>query len=404
MMQHFMNRHPTETLAEKRLAFAARTGFTVIELLVVIGIIMLLISIFAVTFGNTILTARERATQATILKIDGLLQQRIESFHRAVDKNLEQGVKTQAYINAVKRELGMQSADTTDFAPAMKILVRKYLYRTSFPQSFNISEMPSTHPLLTNPAYVSSNHQQKTESSACLYYVLTQARIFGAPPVSPDNFSSNEVRDTDGDGLLEFIDAWGEPLRFYRSPTALLRNAPNTSAPPDLQSTSAAPSLLPSGKYQLIHSPPDVQRLYGKVLMPNLQPDARDLIPPIDPDAPKVDALAIDPDDAYGRISAMLSQVIDPTDSDPQDPPSMRYNPKSTEVSRREAAFRNRYHHLDTFFSPLILSAGGGDSEIGLFEPYATAPVNAKHGLPIGYIDGDGASLLNDISNYNSRR
>ncbi len=33
-----------------------------------------------------------------------------------------------------------------------------------------------------------------------------------------DDFTSKEVQDTDGDGLMEFVDAWGEPLQFYRWP------------------------------------------------------------------------------------------------------------------------------------------------------------------------------------------
>ncbi len=33
-----------------------------------------------------------------------------------------------------------------------------------------------------------------------------------------EDFTDREVRDTDGDGLPEFVDAWGEPLQFYRWP------------------------------------------------------------------------------------------------------------------------------------------------------------------------------------------
>ena len=33
-----------------------------------------------------------------------------------------------------------------------------------------------------------------------------------------DDFTDREVQDTDGDGLPEFVDAWGQPLQFYRWP------------------------------------------------------------------------------------------------------------------------------------------------------------------------------------------
>ena len=33
-----------------------------------------------------------------------------------------------------------------------------------------------------------------------------------------DDFTDREVQDTDGDGLPEFVDAWGQPLQFFRWP------------------------------------------------------------------------------------------------------------------------------------------------------------------------------------------
>ena len=35
---------------------------------------------------------------------------------------------------------------------------------------------------------------------------------------SRDDFTDREVKDTDGDGLPEFVDAWGQPLQFFRWP------------------------------------------------------------------------------------------------------------------------------------------------------------------------------------------
>lgn len=63
-----------------------------------------------------------------------------------------------------------------------------------------------------------ANHKHKTARSECLYAFL----VGGIGPLgsifSPDDFSPNEIKDTDGDGLPEFVDAWGEPLQFYRWP------------------------------------------------------------------------------------------------------------------------------------------------------------------------------------------
>ena len=63
-----------------------------------------------------------------------------------------------------------------------------------------------------------SLHTHKTARSEALYAVLVE----GSGPLgsyfSKDDFTAREVQDTDGDGLPEFVDAWGEPLQFYRWP------------------------------------------------------------------------------------------------------------------------------------------------------------------------------------------
>jgi len=61
-------------------------------------------------------------------------------------------------------------------------------------------------------------HTHKTARAEMLYAVLVEGlgplgSVFGS-----DDFTAREVKDTDGDGLLEFVDAWGEPLQFYRWP------------------------------------------------------------------------------------------------------------------------------------------------------------------------------------------
>ncbi len=73
----------------------------------------------------------------------------------------------------------------------------------------------------TNQALVQSNlaaHQHNTARSETLFAILVE----GVGPLgsvfSRDDFSDREVKDTDGDGLPEFVDAWGQPLQFFRWP------------------------------------------------------------------------------------------------------------------------------------------------------------------------------------------
>src|SRR5690606_9033951 len=60
------------------------------------------------------------------------------------------------------------------------------------------------------------NHDPSTESSECLYLILTEPSLGNSIVADIDR---RFIRDSDGDGLPEFVDAWGKPLRFIRWPT-----------------------------------------------------------------------------------------------------------------------------------------------------------------------------------------
>jgi prepilin-type N-terminal cleavage/methylation domain-containing protein len=61
-------------------------------------------------------------------------------------------------------------------------------------------------------------HTHKTARAEMLYALLVEGQGPFGSVFSPDDFTDREVKDTDGDGLPEFVDAWGEPLQFYRWP------------------------------------------------------------------------------------------------------------------------------------------------------------------------------------------
>lgn len=62
------------------------------------------------------------------------------------------------------------------------------------------------------------NHKHKTARAEMAYAILVEGTGPLGSVFNKDDFNGQEVKDTDGDGLLEFVDAWGEPLQFYRWP------------------------------------------------------------------------------------------------------------------------------------------------------------------------------------------
>jgi hypothetical protein len=72
-----------------------------------------------------------------------------------------------------------------------------------------------------NSALVLANlnaHKHNTARSEMLYAVLVEGQGPLGSVFNRDDFTDKEVKDTDGDGLPEFVDAWGQPLQFFRWP------------------------------------------------------------------------------------------------------------------------------------------------------------------------------------------
>jgi prepilin-type N-terminal cleavage/methylation domain-containing protein len=206
----------THTLTHHPLRSPVRRGFTLLEVLIVVALMALLLSIAVFALGRSITQARETATRTTLLKVDGLLQQRLEALRTLLDTPQRKN-EIQNRLAAKKNYL--QNNSITGVPEKMlQLMVYKDYFRAAFPQN---STDAATLYAAGQP--FNGNAPNAAESSELLYYALTQADTFGVEAVGDSDFTSAEVGDTDGDGRREFIDAWGRPLRFYRWPTRLIR-------------------------------------------------------------------------------------------------------------------------------------------------------------------------------------
>ena len=61
-------------------------------------------------------------------------------------------------------------------------------------------------------------HKHITARAEMLYAILVEGQGPLGSVFNRDDFTDKEVQDTDGDGLPEFVDAWGQPLQFFRWP------------------------------------------------------------------------------------------------------------------------------------------------------------------------------------------
>jgi prepilin-type N-terminal cleavage/methylation domain-containing protein len=210
---------PSHSARHRRLA---RGGFTILELLIVITIISVLLLLTVQVVGAFITQARDTATQTTIRKIQSLLNSRAEALHR-LQKRPNYIVSSVDYNNSDVISLSGGTANPN--VNRRKILAIKRMTKRYFPQRYED---------------VDTDLQPKIKagdtSAEILYDFLTQSNALN-DLIGADAFSTSEVADFDNDGLPEFIDAWGKPLRFYRWPTRLFRPAAGPATGDDVTAT-----------------------------------------------------------------------------------------------------------------------------------------------------------------------
>ncbi len=319
-----------------------RRGFTLLEILIVVSLIAVLAAFLTMAIGRSITQAKEVATRTTLLKIDGLLQQRLEALgnllatpQRKSEVSLriaENGPKDKELDSASVPALGTE---------ARRLLTYKDYLRLSFPQT-----LADNRGLGAASQYFAGNLQNRAESAECLYWIITQADNFGVEPVGESEFTSSEVADTDGDGRLEFVDAWRLPLMFYRWPTRLIR-----AAQPNVW-TSSNPT-------------PAVNRAVAGLLFSGL------------PATGSPDPLQRDPDDRLGLFSTQIvSKGISPLQYESLylsgTAPSYSQAPTTPAPASASDTGYFATHTGDTYHLPLIVS-GGADKDVGLYEPWDCA-------------------------------
>jgi prepilin-type N-terminal cleavage/methylation domain-containing protein len=251
-----------------------RHAFTLVEMLVTVTILGILVSFVYGAMSAAETTAKIAKTRATIAKLHRLIMARYESFKTRripidMSFNADTGaalsltpaqmadIRLDAIREIMRQELPdcvadiLQRPETlpmNSFQPISSDPRKQIVPPTSICQAYYdymLDMQRNLHPWPDRATNLNT-------SAECLYLIITMSC-----PGGREQFSENEIGDTDNDGWPEFIDGWGRPIYFLRWAPRFIPQY-------------GADSLLQTGNPTLQHDPFDTQ---GR------QPYAYQLIP-----------------------------------------------------------------------------------------------------------------------------
>ena len=185
-----------------------RAAFTLVELLVVISIILVLMGLIGSAVSAARGSQRVQATQALITKLDRVVQQHYSSYASRVVAG-----GTSAADRATKLRLLATHELPDNWASVEAITTNTAGVPRTPPQSANAGVFQAIRSLN------SSWPTPEFADAECLFMIVMMGGV--ADCLDCDALATSQKGDTDNDGAFEFLDAWGQPIRYVLWPVDL---------------------------------------------------------------------------------------------------------------------------------------------------------------------------------------
>jgi type II secretory pathway pseudopilin PulG len=229
------------------------SALTLVELLVTIGLITVVSSMFLVAYRAAATEASNIRTQGTIRKISEVLMARMQEYENypinfvkdasntyslaipeeakevipATDTEFEsKGILVERLRVMILRDIMAQEMpDNRDDIKTTTTVMRRYWTGLAVPRP-NIgplpiftsgTESPRAARLRTRLTQARADWYDWISNSELLYLTIEDSTLNGSSAI--ELFGRTEIGDTDNDGFLEFLDAYRQPIQWVRWPT-----------------------------------------------------------------------------------------------------------------------------------------------------------------------------------------
>ena len=257
------------SVIQRKVAAESRKGFTLVEVLVVMIILATMGGMVVAAVQGVSRTARERGTKSIIAAIDAVIQEHYESYKyrplpveipdlfRPTGATTSSGeveigfdalaseaarVRLMMIRDLQRMELPDRLSDVygaTSTSPTLRAAVSPVLADNSVTGNGNIirsRDRPDERRMLTVSWYTGGDNVParvaayvdrmppsptvENQGAECLYLIMSTSFVAGTPAIN--SIPNANIGDTDGDGLNEILDGWGQPLEFIRWPVGYL--------------------------------------------------------------------------------------------------------------------------------------------------------------------------------------
>ena len=195
-----------------------RSGFTLVELLIVMLIIAILVLLAWGALAGVAEKAKEDRTRSIVMKLDQLVVQRYDAYRtRPLPIRIAPGTNPRAAatfrLNALRELMRMELPDrrtdiinyavatypmeSTATGMSLAALQRTYYRKTLAATGGNLANWTDQH-----------------QGAECLYLIVST--MHDGDKNALDFFMPGEIGDIDADGMREIHDGWGNPIEFLR--------------------------------------------------------------------------------------------------------------------------------------------------------------------------------------------